>query len=498
MNVIIQANQPTTEITQATPQTIIAKLPNIGGAKGADSTVPGPASEVPGPAGLGISSFALTGTVGPVKTYRLTFTNETFVDVSITDGVDGEAPVITWNGTVIVVDGVEGPDLKGADGTTYTDEMAQDAVAAAIAAGTHSGINITYNAETNEFTFTVTTSTTYAERIAEELALTPRKLYWVYGDSTDGGTTPNAATQASIDVYLSAGVPAANIRWLYTIEPGLLAIADVTSGSTVGAITISQHRDLLTIADLTVASSIGGIVLIGYPKAIVDNTLLANGFTANVAGSLATITETAAGVYRLKDSDNTHTIAGVANGIACLLKSRPAAPYTFDAVINCGGPNFTADSSTSFPGVLVIFDSTATLPVTASGQANAQCYTKRKLQLYVQTSNSSNFGKLFLLYMDTSGNDYDWNGTSWVLGGSTGFRLSAIAGFKATITRNANNTYTVTVKTADGVTTLTTVTTPTTQFATGSDIISIGDSVGDPAVPYIWNQDIVVSAISVT
>lgn len=36
-------------------------------------------------------------------------------------GADGHSPVITFNGTKIVVDGTEGPDLKGADGAAGKD-----------------------------------------------------------------------------------------------------------------------------------------------------------------------------------------------------------------------------------------------------------------------------------------------------------------------------------------------------------------------------------------
>jgi len=38
----------------------------------------------------------------------------------------------------------------------FSDEKAQDAIAAAIAAGTHTGITITYDDANNKFTFTVT------------------------------------------------------------------------------------------------------------------------------------------------------------------------------------------------------------------------------------------------------------------------------------------------------------------------------------------------------
>jgi len=41
--------------------------------------------------------------------------------IELTPGNDGHSPEITFNGTKIVVDGVEGPDLKGAKGDDGTD-----------------------------------------------------------------------------------------------------------------------------------------------------------------------------------------------------------------------------------------------------------------------------------------------------------------------------------------------------------------------------------------
>ena len=45
---------------------------------------------------------------------------------------------------------------EGATNLYFTDERAQDALAAAFAAGTHTGITITYNDASNSFSFAVT------------------------------------------------------------------------------------------------------------------------------------------------------------------------------------------------------------------------------------------------------------------------------------------------------------------------------------------------------
>lgn len=100
--------------------------PNLKGATGADSTVPGPAG-ADGQNGVGIATVALTDTSGLVDTYTITLTDSTTTTFTVTNGenglagADGSAPVITWQGTTIYVDGVAGPDLKGATGAQGAD-----------------------------------------------------------------------------------------------------------------------------------------------------------------------------------------------------------------------------------------------------------------------------------------------------------------------------------------------------------------------------------------
>jgi hypothetical protein len=79
-----------------------------------------------GPTGNGIASIELTSTVGLVKTYTITYTNGTTTTFEISDGEDGSTPVITFVGTVIYVDGVAGPDLKGEQGDPGPNEVSTD------------------------------------------------------------------------------------------------------------------------------------------------------------------------------------------------------------------------------------------------------------------------------------------------------------------------------------------------------------------------------------
>lgn len=62
-----------------------------------------------GDTGKGVASVSLISTVGRVKTYRMLFTDETYVDFSVTDGENGQGSgtltQITFNGTVYEDDG---------------------------------------------------------------------------------------------------------------------------------------------------------------------------------------------------------------------------------------------------------------------------------------------------------------------------------------------------------------------------------------------------------
>ena len=89
-------------------------------------------SDLKGDAGRGIVSFNLINTVGKTKTYRLLYTDDTYVDIPIidgNDGVDGITPHIGLNGNWYIgltdtgvkaagLDGINGTD--GADGVGIT------------------------------------------------------------------------------------------------------------------------------------------------------------------------------------------------------------------------------------------------------------------------------------------------------------------------------------------------------------------------------------------
>ena len=76
-----------------------------------------------GDAGRGIVSFNLINTVGKTKTYRLLYTDDTYVDINIidgNDGVDGLTPYIGMNGNWWIGDVDQNIKAEGVDGVSPT------------------------------------------------------------------------------------------------------------------------------------------------------------------------------------------------------------------------------------------------------------------------------------------------------------------------------------------------------------------------------------------
>lgn len=87
------------------------------GPAGPASTVPGPPGDT-GPQGVSVQSIALFGTVGRVKTYRITLTNGTTFNFDVTDGLNGTNGTNGTNGRSIT--SVARTSGTGAAGTTDT------------------------------------------------------------------------------------------------------------------------------------------------------------------------------------------------------------------------------------------------------------------------------------------------------------------------------------------------------------------------------------------
>ena len=79
-------------------------------------------SDLKGDAGRGIVSFNLINTVGKTKTYRLLYTDDTYVDINIIDGNDGDGltPYIGMNGNWWIGDVDQNIKAEGVDGVSPT------------------------------------------------------------------------------------------------------------------------------------------------------------------------------------------------------------------------------------------------------------------------------------------------------------------------------------------------------------------------------------------
>ena len=129
-------------------------------------------------------------------------------------------------------------------------------------------------------------TTTLADIVSAELAGAPRKVYWVYGNSTDGGTTPDTATQNSIDALLSAGVPEANIRWLYMEGTAVnqFTIQGLSGTGTVGGVAITLSGGSFVAQAVSGAGSIEGNLVLTQQggSTIIAQSMNGQGTIANV------------------------------------------------------------------------------------------------------------------------------------------------------------------------------------------------------------------------
>lgn len=140
---------------------------------------------------LSDSGFTVEGTANDHET-TVTFTDPT-ADRTITFQ-DGTGTVAFTSDIITSTTGIsEGSNLY------FTDERAQDAVATAIAAGTHSNITITYDDATNKFTFAAENGV--ADSNTDQLAEGTTNLYFTAEraeDAVGGMVTGNTETGISV------------------------------------------------------------------------------------------------------------------------------------------------------------------------------------------------------------------------------------------------------------------------------------------------------------
>lgn len=147
---------------------------------------------------------------------------------------------------------------------------------------------------------------TFAELVSSTLTIAPRHVWMVYGDSTDGGTTPDTATQASIDALEAAGVPSDNIRWLYIVL-GAFTINTMNIASTMESVAISLATAQFTADDMSIAvtSDAVAITLQGG-----SSTFVADDMDSSVTSDGVTIILTAA-QFTADDMNSSVTSDGV-------------------------------------------------------------------------------------------------------------------------------------------------------------------------------------------
>lgn len=121
----------------------------------------------------------------------------------------------------------------GTGGAAYTNEMAQDALAAAFAAGSHTGITITYNDASNSFDF-ASTVTQYTDEMAQDALAAA----FAAGSHTGVTITYNDAS-ASFDFVATGG---------YTDENARDAIGAALTAGTGITVTVNDGADTITIA----------------------------------------------------------------------------------------------------------------------------------------------------------------------------------------------------------------------------------------------------------
>jgi hypothetical protein len=205
---------------------------------------------------------------------------------------------ITINGTSTSLGGSRtlGTD-DVSEGTTnkyFTDERAQDAIATAIAAGTHTNITITYDDDNNKFTFVG--ANTYSDENAQDAVGN------VVGNGLDYNDETGAISVDPSEFALSAiGAPTANVA---------MATYKITG---LGAPTESADAATKQYVDNTASGIVAKPQVLGATTANIDAT-----YNNGTAGVGATLTHNTNGVFPAESGGAT----GWAVGKGILVKNQ--------------------------------------------------------------------------------------------------------------------------------------------------------------------------------
>ena len=157
---------------------------------------------------------------------------------------------ITINGTSTSLGGTRtlGTDdvSEGSTNKYFTDERAQDAIATAIAAGTHTNIAITYDDSTNKFTFVG--ANTYSDENAQDAVGNAVGTGLSYNDTTGAISVDTTAIQAKV-----ANVDDTEIGYLNGVTSGIQTQIDNKASLSGATFTGAVSGTSLTLSgDLTV------------------------------------------------------------------------------------------------------------------------------------------------------------------------------------------------------------------------------------------------------
>jgi hypothetical protein len=186
-------------------------------------------------------TFVTTGDTGSV-------TNTMLAGSIANDKLSNSA--ITINGTSTSLGGTRtlGTDdiSEGTTNKYFTDERAQDAIATAIAAGTHTNITITYDDDNNKFTFVG--ANTYSDENAQDAVGNAVGTGLSYNDTTGAISVDTTAIQAKV-----ANVDDTEIGYLNGVTSGIQTQIDNKASLSGATFTGAVSGTSLTLSgDLTV------------------------------------------------------------------------------------------------------------------------------------------------------------------------------------------------------------------------------------------------------
>jgi hypothetical protein len=302
--------------------------------------------------------------------------------------------ITLWNGTAWVslatggdvstlitnaINALTTSDIEEGTNLYFTDERAQDAVANAIAAGTHSNITITYDDSTNKFTFAaengVADSTTTDLAEGTNLYFTDERAQDAVGNAVGTGLSYNDTTGA-ISVNTST---IATTSYVDGLVQGLSVKDSVRAATAVAGTLATSFENGDTVGGVTIAT--GDRILIKNQATATENGIYvvnASGAPTRAADADPVASELEKGSYVLV-TDGTYA----ATGWVVTAYSSGATTWTQFSAAN----EYTAGTNIAIAGNAISFD--GILPI-ANGGTNANTAAGAKTSLGFTTKYAEN------------------------------------------------------------------------------------------------------------